>query len=157
MSSIFRRNKPEEKTIINNIIQKKTINQIDYQTISQKINYSSGVTTITIPLPINSIFLGFTCNVDHVKSASNAYMQARATLTRSSNNSNIRINQRLIDGRIGNSINGSILIYSKVLNYECEIPIQKEGIELEIVVFNQTQGNNFVDVNYIVENLEGGI
>ena len=156
MSSIFRRNKVEEKTVINNIIQKKTINQIDYQTISIKAG-NTARDRYLVPLPINSILkaVNVEASEDQPSTFSKLALQVEVKLV--TNNSNIKVSHQLMRGIIYNSLVNAEAVYNQTLSGIYDLPIQKEGMALEFIFYNYTGSSYQVNINTMVENLEGGI
>lgn len=136
-------------------------NQIDYQTQQFKVfSSSSALRTFSIPLPINCILKGV--SVEALNSAgTSSMMQTEIKLIEENENSNIRVSHQLAMGNICNygyfhSTNG-ITYYNKTLSYLYDHPIQKEGISIQINIFNASPSSNFVNVHWQVKNMEGGI
>ena len=159
MSSIFRRNKVEEKTVINNIIQKKTINQIDYQTAEFKVPQSSTTSyRYSVPLPINSVLKAVNVRMDTDASSTADCIEAHLFLQANQNTaSNIRVFQTLDKGSLCESGQGDNFYSLKTLGGLYDIAIQKEGIELALIVYNASTTTHTIKIHWQIENLEGGI
>lgn len=134
-------------------------NQIDYQTQQFKVLASTGTArTFTIPLPINCILKAV--SVEALPSAgTSAMMQTEIKLIEETKNSNIRVSHQLAMGSICNfgDFSSPLTHYNKTLSYLYDHPIQKEGISIEINVYNASPTSNFIQVHWQVKNLEGGI
>tara|TARA_Y100000004_G_scaffold188297_1_gene242231 strand:- start:929 stop:1405 length:477 start_codon:yes stop_codon:yes gene_type:complete len=131
------------------------MNAIDYQQVTFRIANGSH-NDFKIPLPINSIFKAFTVEVE--RSNASGYIQAQAYLRNDDQASNIRVLQKLDEGAIGNNylntVNGKNNNIMSTIGKICDIPIQKSGLVLSVLVSNHT-GNSFnINVHTIVENLE---
>ena len=130
---------------------------IDYQTLQVKIgNYESLNTSYSIPLPINSILKGVDVS-KKILTTSNQAIQCSVYLRQVDANSNIRLDHQLLSGSLYNSGDTNFIYYQKRLSAILDIPIQKEGIELFFIFYNKSDNENFININWIVKNLEGGI
>ena len=133
-------------------------NQIDYQTLEVKLgNYDTINTTYNIPLPINSILKGVDVSKKIINSTTNQAIHCSVNLRQTDVNSNIRLDHELLNGSLYNSGDSTATIYQKRLSAILDIPIQKEGIELFFIFYNKSDQESFVNINWIVKNLEGGI
>ena len=137
-------------------------NQIDYQTVEVALNNSSEITKFNIPLPINSILKGVTLEKYYKGTTVTAHaIQCRVMLVQEDGNSNIRLNHELLSGTIYYSWGGSasfpVKNYDRTLSGLFDIPIQKEGISLQVIFYNQSGSGSRAKIHTIVKNLEGGI
>ncbi len=136
-------------------------NQIDYQTLNVALNNSSEITKFNIPLPINSILKAVTIEKEDLQGYLGAAVQCRVMLVQEDGNSNIRLNHELMSGTIYYSWGGStsfpVKNYDRNLSGLFDIPIQKEGISLQIIFYSFTGSGSRAKIHTIVKNLEGGI
>lgn len=137
-------------------------NQIDYQTLDVALNNSSEITKFNIPLPINSILKGVTLEKNYNDTTVKGHaVQCRVMLVQEDGNSNIRLNHELMSGTIyyswGGSLSFPVKNYDRSLSGLFDIPIQKEGISLQVIFYNFSGINARAKIHTIVKNLEGGI
>ena len=137
-------------------------NQIDYQTLEVALLNSEEITSFNIPLPINSILKGVTLEKYYSGTTSRpAAVQCRVMLVQEDGNSNIRLNHELMSGTIYYSWEGSstypVKNYDRNLSGLFDIPIQKEGISLQVIFYNISGTGTRARIHTIVKNLEGGI
>ena len=137
-------------------------NQIDYQTLDVALNNSSEITKFNIPLPINSILKGVTLEKYYKgNTVTGDAVQCRVMLVQEDGNSNIRLNHELMSGVIYYSWGGSssfpVKNYDKNLSGLFDIPIQKEGISIQVIFYNVSGLSSRAKIHTIVKNLEGGI
>ena len=138
--------------------------QIDYQTQQFQVLSSASPQTYNIPLPINCILKGV--SVEVVPSFSSSVMlQTELKLVEENINSNIRVSHQLAMGNICSysqfssnfDTSSAKTFHNKTLSYLYDHPIQKEGISLEINVYNATGSSQYIQIHWQVKNLEGGI
>ena len=133
--------------------------QIDYQT--QKFRCPSvAISSFDIPLPINCILKSV--NVEKTNDLGiSAMLQVEIKLVEEIKNSNIRVEHQLSMGNINSYafVNSSspFTYWNKTLSYLYDHPIQKEGISLQINVYNATGSSADINVHWQVKNLEGAI
>ena len=120
---------------------------------------SNTPTVISIPMPINSILRSFSIQRTRGENiGTNGLYQAIVYISQDDESSNIKIDHHLASGSIGHGayFNNSIEFFRWSLSKLVDHPIQKEGITLNINIYNITGSAGNVLVSTQIENLEGG-
>lgn len=132
--------------------------QIDYQQLKFNVTNSNTPTLIKIPIPINSVLKGFSVQRTRGENiGTNGLYQAVVYLSHLDEASNTRIDHHLASGSIGHGayFNDTNEFFRWSISKILDHPIQKEGISLNVNVYNLTGSGGNVLVSTQIKNLEG--
>lgn len=131
--------------------------QIDYQQIKQYVPVSHTPTVTKIPLPINSVLKGFSvARLRGDSRGANGLYQAVVYLSHFDEASNTRVDHHLGSGCIGHGAyyNNDIEFFRWTVSKILDHPIQKEGISLNVNLYNLTAGSGHALISTQIKNLE---